>query len=78
MLILLFLPCDDIGEGWSRRIGVHSRQVIGKCIEGATDMTDKKVERLHIHAPPDNLGHLTGLDPHEIIVVSLEDELLTA
>ena len=41
-------------------------------------MANEEVERLHVHAPADDFGHLTGLDPHEVIVVGLEDELLTA
>ncbi len=40
-------------------------------------MANKKVERLHVHAPSNDLGNLAGFDPHQVVVVSLEDELLT-
>ena len=40
-------------------------------------MANEKVERLHIHAPSDDLGNLAGFDPHQVVVVSLEDELFT-
>jgi hypothetical protein len=39
-------------------------------------MANEEVERLHVHAPPDNLGNLAGFDPHQVVMVSLEDELL--
>ena len=32
----------------------------------------------HVYAPAYYLGHLASLDPHEVIVVDLEDELLAA
>ena len=40
-------------------------------------MANKKIERLHVHAPTDNLRNLAGFDPHQVVVVSLEDELFT-
>jgi hypothetical protein len=40
-------------------------------------MANEEVERLHVYAPAYDLRYFTGLDPHEIIVVSLEDELFT-
>ena len=40
-------------------------------------MAIEKVERLHIHAPADDLENLAGLDPHQVVVVSLEDKLFT-
>ncbi len=44
----------------------------------ASNMANEKVERLHVHTPSDNLWYLAGFDPHQVVVVSLEDELLTA
>ena len=56
-------------------MGIHSRQVVGDGIEGASYMANEKVERLHVHAPSDDLGNLAGFDPDQVVVVSLEDEL---
>ena len=41
-------------------------------------MANEEVEGLHVYAPAYYLGHLASLDPHEVIVVGLEDELLAA
>ena len=77
MSILLFPPARDCTDGGKRRIDVHSRQVVGDGVERAADMANKKIERLHVHAPADDLGNLAGFDPHQVVVVSLEDELFT-
>ena len=37
-------------------------------------VANEEVKRLHVYAPACDFWYLTSLDPHEIIVVSLEDE----
>jgi hypothetical protein len=40
-------------------------------------VTDEEVERLHVYPPADYLGHFTSLDPDKVVMVGLQDELLT-
>ena len=57
---------------------MYLRQVVCNRIEGTADVSNKEVKGLHIYAPAYDFGYFVCLNPHEIVVVSLEDELFVA
>jgi hypothetical protein len=58
--------------------GIHAGEIISDGIEGTLDMADGEGERLHVDAPADDFGDLTGVNPNKVIMIGLENESFAA